>query len=133
MRIATKSRYGLRFMIDLAEHWGEGPQPMREIAERQGISKKYLEQVAALLSEKSLVKVSRGHMGGYELSRAPEHITMADVMGATEGDLNLLDCLSGEQGCMRMDSCLSIKAWSGLQSTMVEYLSSKTLSELAKR
>ena len=132
MRIATKSHYGLRFMIDLAEHWGESPQSMREVAERQQISKKYLEQVAALLASKGLVKTSRGHRGGYELARAPENITMADILEATEGDLELLDCLKDSRMCDRSGGCLSIMAWQGLQRTMVDYLSSQSLQDLAK-
>ncbi len=133
MRIATRSRYGLRFMIDLAQHWGKGPQPMREIAQRQQISKKYLEQVATLLAGKGLIKVSRGHTGGYELSRAPENITMADVMDATENGLEILDCLEDNLSCARSKECLSIKAWDGLQNAMIDYLSSQTLKKLTQQ
>lgn len=132
MKIATKTRYGLRFMIDLAQHWGEGPQPMREIADRQEISKKYLEQVVAPLSASGLIKVTRGHTGGYELTHSPEEITLADIMDATEGGLGILDCLTDQQVCDRADSCVSIKAWAGLQDAMVDYLSSQTLANLMK-
>lgn len=132
MKISTKSRYALRFMIDLAERWGEGPQPMREIAERQAISKKYLEQIAAPLAAAGLVVVSRGHTGGYELSRPPERITMADVMEITEGGLGLLECLGNGLACDRADSCRSIKAWRGLQRAINDYLSSRTLRDFAK-
>ncbi|MDO4183567.1 MAG: Rrf2 family transcriptional regulator [Coriobacteriia bacterium] len=131
MKIATKTRYGLRFMIDLAQHWGQGPVPMREIAQRQEVSKKYLEQVAAPLQTQGLICVSRGHTGGYELSRPPENITMADIMSATEGGLGILDCLDDSLVCSRADSCLSIKAWSGLQKSMIEYLASQNLKDLA--
>lgn len=132
MRITTKSRYALRFMIDLAERWGEGPQPMREIAERQGISKKYLEQIVSPLAAGGLIIVSRGHLGGYELSRPPESITMADIMAITEDGLELLECIENSRSCDRADSCLSIKAWSGLQRAMNDYLASQTLRDLAE-
>lgn len=133
MRISTKSRYALRFMIDLAERWGEGPQPMREIAERQEISKKYLEQIVAPLAAGGLIVVSRGQRGGYELSRPPERITMADVMEITEDGLGLLECLGNSLSCDRADSCRSINAWRGLQQTINDYLSSRTLRDLAEK
>ena len=84
MKISTKSRYGMRFMIDLAQHYGEGPIALKDVAERQSISKKYLEQVVAPLSSKGLLSVTRGYMGGYQLSRSPEKITLEDVVSASE-------------------------------------------------
>ena len=132
MKISTKSRYALRFMIDLAERWGEGPQSMREIADRQGVSKKYLEQIVAPLASNGLIVVSRGHAGGYELSRAPESITMADVMEVTEDGLGLLACIDDPSVCDRFGNCRSVQAWSGLQNVMVEYLSSRTLKDLGR-
>lgn len=132
MKISTKSRYALRFMIDLAERWGEGPQSMREIADRQGVSKKYLEQIVAPLASNGLIVVSRGHAGGYELSRAPELITMADVMKVTEDGLGLLACIDDPNVCDRFSNCRSVQAWSGLQNVMIEYLSSRTLKDLGQ-
>jgi len=130
MKISTKSRYGMRFMIDLAQHYGEGPIALKDVAERQSISKKYLEQVVAPLSSKGLLSVTRGYMGGYQLSRSPEKITLEDVVSASEDGLDLMDCISGHIRCDRADGCTSQKVWGGLQQTMRDYLASKTLADI---
>ena len=88
MKISTKTRYGMRFMIDLAQHHGEGCVALKDVAERQGISKKYLEQVVAPLTGAGLLRVTRGYQGGYELARAPETITLADVVSASAARLH---------------------------------------------
>lgn len=131
MRISTKTRYGMRFMIDLAEHYGEGCKALKDIAERQGISKKYLEQVVAPLSAAGLLRVTRGYLGGYELSRPPEEITLAQVVAASEDGLDLLDCMSNLSACERREGCVSQRIWGGLQQTMFEYLDGLTLHDIA--
>lgn len=96
MKLATRTRYGVRLMVDLAEHGTEGVVPLKDVAARQDISKKYLGQVAAPLVAAGLVRVERGVAGGYELARSPESITLADIVEATEGGFNLLDCTNDE-------------------------------------
>ena len=130
MKISTKTRYGMRFMIDLAQHWGEGCVALKDVAERQGISKKYLEQVVAPLAAAGLLRVTRGYAGGYELARSPQDITLADVVSASEDGLELLDCMSGLFACERQEGCLSQRIWGGLQNAMRDYLASQTLADV---
>ncbi|MDO4289791.1 MAG: Rrf2 family transcriptional regulator [Eggerthellaceae bacterium] len=130
MKISTKTRYGMRFMIDLAQHWGEGCVALKDVAERQGISKKYLEQVVAPLTAAGLLRVTRGYAGGYELARAPQDITLADVVSASEDGLELLDCMSGLFACERQEGCLSQRIWGGLQNAMHDYLEGQTLADV---
>ena len=130
MKIATKTRYALRVMIDVAAHDEEGCVPLKDVAERQGISKKYLEQVVSPLVSQSLLKVTRGHKGGYQLTREPKEITCAQIVSATENGLELLDCLSGEVVCEREGICASKNIWGGLERTMTEYLESITLQDI---
>nr|WP_165247547.1 Rrf2 family transcriptional regulator [Adlercreutzia sp. ZJ141] len=133
MRISTKTRYGMRLMIDLAQHWGAGRVALRDIAERQEISKKYMEQVVAPLVSAGLLHVTRGNQGGYELARDPRQITCADIMTATEDGLGLLDCANGALACPRDSFCLSKDIWLGLERVMADYLASITLQDVLER
>lgn len=120
-------------MIDLAQHAGEGCVALKDVAARQGISKKYLEQVVAPLSAAGLLHVTRGQAGGYELARAPEDITLAEVVCASEDGLELLDCMSGLFACERQEGCLSQRIWGGLQQAMFDYLDGVTLADAADK
>lgn len=120
-------------MIDLAERYGDGCVPMKDIAERQGLSKKYLEQVVAPLSAAGLLVVSRGQKGGFQLSRAPEKITLADIVIASEDGIELLDCLGCLSVCEREEGCPSRKIWSGMQDAITDYLASRTLADIIDR
>lgn len=131
MKIATKTRYALRFMIDLAQHEGDGCIPMKDIANRQQISKKYLEQVVAPLVSAGLITVTRGAAGGYKVAHSLDDITLAQIVAATEGGLNLLDCLEGEFECPLRKECRSQDVWSGLEDVIVGYLSGVTLRQAA--
>lgn len=130
MKLSTKTRYGLRFMIDLAQHYGEGCVALKEIADRQEISKKYLEQVVSPLVSAGLLHVTRGYMGGYELARAPQQINCADIVAATEDGLELLDCTNGKFACGRDEACLSQYVWKGLEKAVADYLRSITLQDI---
>ena len=133
MRISTKTRYAMRFMAELASHWEQGRTSLKDIAERQGISKKYLEQCVAPLAAADLILVTRGPGGGYELSRPPEEITAADVVAATEGDLFLLDCLEGEDACGKSCDCPSRKVWKRLRDGLNEIVDGITLEDMLRR
>ena len=133
MKVSTKTRYGMRFMIDLAEHYGEGSIPMKDIAKRQNISKKYLEQVVAPLASAGLLNVTRGQHGGYELSRPPAQITLEEIVEASEDGLELLDCLGCLTQCEQEDGCSSRLIWSGLQDTIADYLRDRTLADVLKK
>ena len=123
MKISTKTRYGMRFMIDLAQSQGEGRVALKDIADRQGLSKKYLEQVVAPLASAGLLDVTRGNQGGYRLSR--------DASAASEDGLELLDCMGSLSACERAEDCPSRRVWGGLQVAIGDYLSGLTLADVA--
>ena len=93
MKISTKGRYALRMMIDLAEHQGEGFVSLKDIAARQGISKKYLEQIIPILNRSNFLQANRGAQGGYRLAKAPSAYTVKDILELTEGSLVPVACL----------------------------------------
>ncbi len=103
---------------------------MKDVAERQGISKKYLEQVVSPLSDAGLLQVSRGQKGGFQLSRPPEEITLADVVAASEDGLELLNCLGCLTVCEREEGCASRNVWGGMQDAITDYLEGRTLADV---
>lgn len=111
MKLSTRGRYGIHAMYDLAVHYGDGPQSIKLIAERQGIPEAYLEQLIAVLRREKLVISNRGAQGGYRLSRDPAQITVGDVLRALEGGLNLVDCLLEEDSCGKTCDCPSRIVW----------------------
>ncbi len=134
MKISTKGRYALRFMIDIAEQ-GEGTcVPLREVAERQGISTKYLEQLASSLMRARLLESTRGPRGGYLLTRGATTITAGDVLRAAEGSCAPVACLEDDFGiCPRRGECNTIAFWEGLDSVIERYVDGVTLADLASR
>lgn len=133
MKLSTRTRYGMRLMVDLAEHWGDGYIALKDIAERQGISKKYLEQIVSLLANKGLLIAARGFSGGYQLSRDPDSITAADVVEATEGSLGMISCVKVPTSCDRRGGCPTLPLWSGLEKRIEDYLQGITLKAMAER
>jgi len=133
--ISTKGRYGLRSMADLVLNAQENPVPLREIAERQGISESYLEQVFALLRKAGLVNAIRGSYGGYTLARPADQITVGEVLQALEGPLTLANCakIGTPLECDKMDSCLTMPFWKELSAKMEEVMSSFTLQDLVAK
>ena len=93
MKISTRGRYSLRMMIDLAQHYNDGFITLKDISERQDISKKYLEQIIPLLNRSNLLQSNKGHMGGYKLSRTPAEITVREILESAEGSLTLVSSL----------------------------------------
>lgn len=134
MKISTKGRYALRMMVDLAEHQGDGYVSLKDIAERQDISKKYLEQIIPVLSRGGFLKVSRGAQGGYRLAKNPSAYTVKEILELTEGSLAPVACLDDEpSGCERSAFCATIALWKGLQEVMENYLGGITLQDLLDR
>lgn len=120
----------MRLMIDVAQNQGEGCVALKDIAQRQDISKKYLEQVVDPLVSAELLTVTRGSQGGYQLARKPEDITLAEIVSASEDGLELLACASDAESCQRADGCASRRIWGGLQESIQTYLASQTLAEI---
>lgn len=132
MLISTRGRYALRVMVDLAEHRAQGYIPLKEIAERQEISEKYLESIVVLLVKARMLDGVRGKGGGYRLTREPETYTVGSVLRLTEKSLAPVPCVSTE-GCARAADCRMLPLWQGLDRVISEYLDGYTLEDLMHR
>ena len=131
MLISTKGRYVTRMLLDIAQHQGDGYVSMKRIAERQGISKKYLEQFTAQLAKAGMIDIRRGNQGGYRLLADPARITLADILQLTEGSLHAVACLEHTPNqCAKCGSCLTLPAWAGLDKAVHNYLTSVTLKSM---
>ncbi|MCR5724061.1 MAG: Rrf2 family transcriptional regulator [Treponema sp.] len=133
MKISTRGRYALRFMIDLAQHGNENYIALKDISQRQEISIKYLEQITSLLSKYGLLLSVRGPQGGYKLARAPEEYTIGQILRTTEGNLAPVTCLETDHNeCPRKAGCPTLPLWEGLAKVVNSYLDSVTLKDLIK-
>ena len=132
MKFSTKSRYGLRAMIELAVHFNEGPISVKAIAESQEISEAYLEQLMSVLTRRNLAKSIRGSQGGYLLSRDPAKIKVGDIIRALEGPIVPVECVNREDPieCNRFDKCVSRIVWERVRDVVDEALDSLTLQNL---
>lgn len=128
--VSTRGRYALRVMIDLAEHSPEGFIPMKEVAARQGISLKYLEQIVPALSKNGLIIGVQGKGGGYRLVRQPEEYTVGEILRLTD-ELAPVACLEcGAEPCAKRDNCRTIAMWSRFYEITNEFFDDITLSSL---
>ena len=133
MVISTKGRYALRLMLDIAMQEGECPVPLHDIAERQGVSFKYLEQIVPPLTKAGYLKSVRGANGGYLLAKEPSQITTGDILRASEGNLAPVACLASDEiECPRADLCITLPFWRGLDDAITAYIDSVTLEDLVK-
>lgn len=132
MKISTKGRYALRVMVDLALNNNGNFITLKEIATRQEISNKYLEQIIAMLNKAGYLETARGNTGGYRLAKSPKEYRVGDILKATEGKLMPIDCLAEEGNCSRQEHCKTYSFWRGLDKVMNEYINSKTLEDLIK-
>ena len=115
MKISTKGRYALRMMLDLAAHQGDGYVALKDIAQRQEISKKYLEQIVPMLGKSDILRTTRGYQGGYRLARAPKDYTVGEILCLTEGGLAPVACLEQHPNtCPRCGECATLPMWEGL-------------------
>ena len=131
MKISTKGRYALRMLVDLAEHQNCGFVALKDIADRQNISKKYLEQIIPIFNKSDILKTTRGSQGGYMLSRSPDKYTVGEILHLTEGSLAPVDCLNQDPiECERSGICATLPVWQGLNRVISEYLDSITLQDI---
>ena len=131
MKISTKGRYALRMMLDLAVHQDEGYVSLKEIAERQGISKKYLEAIVKILVKGRLVKGTSGKGGGYRLMRTPEVYTIGEILELTEGTLATVACLhANADQCPMESSCKTLPMWKKFDAMVHDYFFRITLADL---
>ena len=129
--ISTKGRYALRVMIDLAEQNSEKFIPLAEIAERQGLSKKYLESILKTLVKNNFLEISKGRHGGYKLTRSPLNYNIEEILEITEGTLAPVSCLQkGCEPCKRKDICKTLPMWKDYDRMSRAFFSSLTLQDL---
>lgn len=133
MMISTKGRYALRVMVDLTEHNTDDYIPLKDIAERQEISQKYLESIMTVLSKAGFVDALHGKGGGYRLNRSPNEYTVGSVLKLTEGTLAPVACLENEHNkCSRAANCRTLPMWTELDRLIDNYLEGITVGNLAK-
>lgn len=133
MKISTKGRYGLRTLMDIAVHQANGPVNLNDIAERQGISAKYLWQIVNLLKTAGFVRGTRGPKGGYVLVRPPSEITLLDVIQVLEGPVTLVECVDDPDLCSRVGDCVAHSVWTEVSLAIRDALRKVTLSEILRR
>ena len=131
MKISTKGRYALRMLLDMLQQETDGYIALKDIARRQQISKKYLEQIAMQLTQAGVLVTSRGQQGGYRLVGRAEDYTVADVLRITEGSMRPVACMDESPNtCERCTFCLTLPVWEGLDAVVQAYLASITLRDI---
>ena len=133
MKLSTKGRYGARLMLDLALHYGEGYVLLKDVAERQEISEKYLGHLIPPLKAVGLINSSRGAHGGYALAKASQDITLGEVIQALEGTLALTECVIAPTVCDRASSCITRDIWEEMGEKLMGMLESTTLQDMVDR
>lgn len=131
MKVSTRGRYALRLMIDLAENQMAGYVPLKDIAGRQKISIKYLEQIVSLLGKADYLESTRGPQGGYRLKKNADEYSVGEILRVTEGDFSPTECLAGHaHKCTMEGGCSAVKFWGGLQEVINKYIDSYKLTDL---
>lgn len=134
MLISTRGRYALRVLLDLAENRNEGYTPMKKVAERQGLSLKYIERIMPVLSKNHYVEGVHGKGGGYRLSKEPKEYRVGDILRLAEGDLAPVTCLScNAKKCGRADICPTLPMWTEFHNMVNNYFDGITLADLMKK
>jgi Rrf2 family cysteine metabolism transcriptional repressor len=132
MKLSTRARYGVLFMLDLAIHCGEDPIPLKDIAERQQVPEKYLSNLLVPLKTAGLVRSVTGAHGGFTLARSPEKVNLRDIVSILEGSLCLVDCVDNPAICQRAETCIIRRIWTRTSSCVRETLNSITLRDMVE-
>jgi len=130
MKLSTRSRYGTRMMLDLAQRYDQGPVQIGEVSKRENISVKYLEQLIIPLKKANFIKSVRGPKGGHMLAKPPEEITVGEIVRILEGEINLSSCIEHPEVCDRTTRCLTRGVWEEATKAMYDKLNSVTLSKM---
>ena len=133
MKLSTKGRYGTRAMLDMALHHDQSPISLKQIAERQDISRRYLEHLMVRLVSSGLVRSVRGRGGGFTLTRAPSEIALSEIMEALEGPINVVECEDDPSVCNRVSECVTREVWHEVSQVMMDYMGRITLEEMCRR
>ncbi|MGE4576914.1 MAG: Rrf2 family transcriptional regulator [Candidatus Methanomethylophilaceae archaeon] len=133
MQISTKGRYAMRLMLDIAKYGRGETVKIKDIADRQDISPKYLEQIISELNRAGLVKSTRGPQGGYSLAKSPEEYTVGSILRVMEGDLSVVQCVKdGEEFCDRYDTCTTVRLWRKVSDAISSVVDNVTLADLLR-
>lgn len=134
MKISTKGRYALRMLIELAEQKDNGFIALKDIAAKQDISKKYLEQIIPILNRSGILITNRGYQGGYKLAKEPSKITLAEILKNTEGSLAPVSCMDQTPNqCARCNECVTLPIWEGLERVVHDYLNGISLQDILEQ
>ena len=133
MKLSTKTRYGIRALVELAENYGRGPVQLKLISKDQDISIKYLEQIIALLKSSGLVNSTRGANGGYFLAREPENIKLSECFNCLEGPISTVECVDNQSYCNKVKSCIARDIWAEVEKAIMAVLDSITLYDMVER
>lgn len=132
MKLSTRGRYGARALVELAKHYGQGPLALKEIAERQQIPVKYLEQIAMVLKGEKLIKSVRGPSGGYILARPPSKVHLLEIIETLEGTLSFVSCVKDPSTCEKVDTCAFNDLWKKISVETSKILRSVTLADMVR-
>jgi Rrf2 family protein len=133
MKVSMKGDYGVRALVELAHHYGEGPVQSAHIANRQGIPEPYLDQLLTSLRRAGFIRSVRGPQGGHALIRDPHELRLSEAVSALEGSLAPIACLDDPSGCRKTNSCCLRHVWQEVEAATVRILDSYTISDLAER
>lgn len=132
MKISTRTRYGMRAILELAIAYGAGPLQIKLIAERQKISNKYLEQLVGIIKTAGLVRSLRGPHGGYVLAKPPQDIKLSEIVKVLEGPVFTVECVENEQACDMYADCITRRLWIEVNDAILNVLENKTLADLVE-
>jgi len=133
VKLSTKGRYASRLMLELALNYGRGPMQLKDIAEKQDISEKYLGHLVPALKTAGLINANRGAHGGYSLTKSPRKISLKDVVLAAEGNLDLVECLKSPESCSRVAICVTRDIWGDLTKKMINILDLTSLEDMVRK
>jgi Rrf2 family cysteine metabolism transcriptional repressor len=134
MKLSTRGRYGVRAMFELACNYGQGPIPLKNIAEKQNISESYLEQLLGILRKGGLVRSIRGAQGGYQLAKPPEQVRVGDVIRVLEGPIAPAECVSEYSNeCINADKCVTRVIWEEVKESIENVLDNITLHDMYEK
>ncbi len=134
MKISAKARYGLRILLDVALHETHArPRTIKEIADAQGISEKFISRIVVPLRERGMIKSERGKLGGFRLAQAPSDITLLAVIETLQGPVSLVDCVADKAGCVRSGTCVARSVWTDVNTAVRAALRGMTLETVLER
>lgn len=134
MKISAKARYGLRILLDVALHETHArPRTIKEIADAQGISEKFISRIVVPLRERGMIRSERGKLGGFRLAQAPSDITLLAVIETLQGPISLVDCVADKAGCVRSGTCVARSVWTDVNTAVRAALRGMTLETVLER